>query len=273
MAVAIHPALLLLLGAALHLVCVSRARGLLALGPRQRARSSPSQATLRRRQRQHRSVLQLPTGREYDSLCFIHELRHLRRDRCGRRDIANATSSSVTSAPFATAFGYQALGNATSSLTTSLASNTAFGYQALQGSATNFEGNNNSAFGYQALNALTTGSNNIGIGSGALKANGSGGSNVAIGGLAAEQTSNNNTAVGISALNNITFGNGGNTAIWQNAGLDDSQGNNAVFIGSGAPGWQQVETVWCQSERYQRLRRERSLFSHDGQRRQFENRV
>src|ERR1019366_10704201 len=32
------------------------------------------------------------------------------------------------------------------------------------------------------------------------------------------------------------------------------------LIGSGHAGWQQVETVWRQSEGYQRLRRERSVF-------------
>jgi hypothetical protein len=32
------------------------------------------------------------------------------------------------------------------------------------------------------------------------------------------------------------------------------------LIGSGAAGWQEVETVWRQSEGYQRLRRKRSFF-------------
>src|SRR6202035_2793352 len=38
---------------------------------------------------------------------------------------------------------------------------------------------------------------------------------------------------------------------------------DARLIGSGDAGRQQAETVWRQSEGYQRLRRERSFFSHD----------
>jgi hypothetical protein len=45
------------------------------------------------------------------------------------------------------------------------------------------------------------------------------------------------------------------------------------LIGSSAPGWQQAATVWLRSEGYQRLRRERSFFCHDRERRQFTNRV
>src|ERR1700674_4424609 len=45
------------------------------------------------------------------------------------------------------------------------------------------------------------------------------------------------------------------------------------LIGSSAPGWHQATTVWLRSEGYQRLRRERSFFCHDRERRQFTNRV
>src|SRR6202030_583785 len=47
---------------------------------------------------------------------------------------------------------------------------------------------------------------------------------------------------------------------------------DARLVGSGSPGWQQIETVWGQSEGYQRLRHERSFFCHGGKRRQFANR-
>ena len=72
----------------------------------------------------------------------------------GASMIASATSTSLTSSPYATAFGYQALGNATSSGYLS----TAFGYQALKGSATVSGASANSAFGVSALPAITTGS-------------------------------------------------------------------------------------------------------------------
>jgi hypothetical protein len=128
--------------------------------------------------------------------------------------IATATSSDVTSGPFATAFGYQALGNATSSANQS----TAFGFQALKSSVTASSLGSNTAFGYQALTVLSSGTNDAAVGNGALSRLTSG---------------NSNTAAGTGVFSHVTSGNS-NTGIGLNAGLQNVTGTNNVAIGVNA---------------------------------------
>ena len=182
--------------------------------------------------------------------------------------IANATSSSVTSSPFSTAFGFQALNLASTS-----PYNTAVGYQALKGSGTGTfsAAGSNTAVGYQALTALTTGSSNVAVGnallslttgvqnvavgnsalSNSLTTGGAntvvgyqagiretGFSNVALGafslgGSGVNATGNSNTAIGHSALAGLTSG-ANNTALGQGAGGGLTTGANNIVIGQAA---------------------------------------
>ena len=149
--------------------------------------------------------------------------------------IANATSSSVTSAPFSTAFGYQALGNAGSSLLGNSSGNSAFGYQALLGTTGVFGAYQNSAFGYQALSSVTSGNNNTAFGYESLASTTGGYWNSANGNssLFKNTTGYENTAFGNQALYNNSSGYL-NTAIGNAALYNLSTGNSNVALGAGA---------------------------------------
>ena len=115
--------------------------------------------------------------------------------------IANATGTSLTSAPYTTAFGYQALGNASPSaiIDAEIDSNTAFGYRALLGSASNFAALFNAAMGDNTLANVTSAASDNAFGHYTLFADTSGSSNNAFGqsALGSLTTGNANDAFGI----------------------------------------------------------------------------
>jgi hypothetical protein len=149
----------------------------------------------------------------------------------GASIISSATSSSITSSPFATAFGFQALGNATSSGYRS----TAVGYLALKGSNAISNIGRNTAVGYAVLQVDTTGSSNTGVGSNVLSANTSGANNAALGAnaMALNTTGSNNMAIGSAALNNSVTGSN-NTAVGNSALASNISATSSVAVGYNA---------------------------------------
>jgi hypothetical protein len=141
--------------------------------------------------------------------------------------IAHATSSSSTSGPRSTAFGYSALQSGSNSA----GDNTAIGYLSINHNTT---GTGNTGVGVQSLSSNTTGPYNTGVGYFALQANTTGAYNTALGfSLYGNTTGSRNLAGGTYALSANKTGND-NVSLGYFSFGNNTSATNTVAIGSSA---------------------------------------